>query len=73
MATPDEPNPATPRPPEDARTDAERHSAPRRRPLFPVIAVVLAVIVAVVVFNATRSAPNYDEEQRTPDAVEEAD
>ena len=67
--------------PEPSRTE-ERHRAgetgrsarsPRLKPLVPVIVLILALLVGLLIFNATRSGPNYQEEQFGPDPVQEAD
>ena len=46
---------------------------PRPKPLVPVIMLLLALLVGFVIFNATRSGPNYQEEQFGQDPVQEAD
>ena len=51
----------------------ESHRPPgrKRSALVPILIVVAALIAAFVIFNLTRSGPNYEEEQfQGPDAPE---
>ena len=62
------------RPPRTGGDDAAHGGRPPRlKPLVPVIVLILALLMGFVVFNATRSGPNYQEEQFTPDPVQEGD
>lgn len=59
--------------PESKHEIGRRDGTPKRPSyLVPVIVVVAVLLIGLLLFNFTRSGPNYQEEEFTPDAVEQS-
>lgn len=73
MASTEEPKTGNERGPDTPHEEIVSDGTPQRpRPLFPLIGIIIALLIGLLVFTATRSGPNYQEEQFTPDQVEDA-